>query len=82
MTFYKKTIIRLRTKDYEEIEKIEKYSQKNISSVYSIYIYIYTWKIYNNLGQKTRLYNNQQQQNRTCKIVYFAVPADYRIKMN
>ena len=42
-----------------------------------------------NLGQKTRPYNNQQQQQqqqqqqkkRIRKIVYFAVPADLRIKL-
>ena len=34
-----------------------------------------------NLGQKTRLNNNQQQKKRTCKIVDFAVPADHRIKL-
>ena len=34
-----------------------------------------------NLGQKTRLYNNQQQKNRNCKIVDFAVPANHRIKL-
>ena len=35
-----------------------------------------------NLGQKTRPYNNQQQQKkRLCKIVDFAVPADHRIKL-
>ena len=33
-----------------------------------------------NLGQKTRL-NNNQQKKRTCKIVNFAVPADHRIKL-
>ena len=33
-----------------------------------------------NLGQKTRPYNNQQQK-KPCKIVDFAVPADYRIKL-
>ena len=33
-----------------------------------------------NLGQKTRL-NNNQQKKRTCKIVDFAVPADHRIKL-
>ena len=33
-----------------------------------------------NLGQKTRP-NNNQQKKRTCKIVDFAVPADYRIKL-
>ena len=32
-----------------------------------------------NLGQKTRL-NNNQQKKRTCKIVDFTVPADHRIK--
>ena len=31
-----------------------------------------------NLGQKTRLNNNQQKKKRTCK---FAVPADHRIKL-
>ena len=34
-----------------------------------------------NLSQKTRPYNNQQKK-RICKIVDFAVPADYRIKLN
>ena len=35
-----------------------------------------------NLGQKTKLYSNQQQKKkRTCKIVDLAVPADYRIKL-
>ena len=36
-----------------------------------------------NLGQKTRPYSNQQQQQkkRTCKIVDFDVPADHRIKL-
>ena len=34
-----------------------------------------------NLGQKTRLNNNQQQKKRTWKIVDFAVPADHRIKL-
>ena len=33
-----------------------------------------------NLGQKTRPYNNQQNK-RTCKIVYFAVPADHGLKL-
>ena len=33
-----------------------------------------------NLGQNTRLYNNQQKK-RICKIVDFAVPADHRIKL-
>ena len=33
-----------------------------------------------NLGQKTRLYNNQQKK-RTCQIVDFAVLADHRIKL-
>ena len=33
-----------------------------------------------NLGQKTRL-NNNQQKKRTCKIVDFAVPADHGIKL-
>ena len=33
-----------------------------------------------NLGQKTRHYNNQQK-NKICKIVNFAVPADHRIKL-
>ena len=32
-----------------------------------------------NLGQKTRPYNNEQK---ICKIVDFAVPADNRIKLN
>ena len=36
-----------------------------------------------NLGQKTRLYNNQQKikKKKIYKIVDFAVPADYRIKL-
>ena len=34
-----------------------------------------------NLGQKTRLNNNQQQKKRTCKTVDFAVPADHRMKL-
>ena len=34
-----------------------------------------------NLGQKTRLYNNQQKKKRTYKIVDFTVPADHRIKL-
>ena len=35
-----------------------------------------------NPGQKTRPYKNQQQKKkRICKIVDFAVPADYRIKL-
>ena len=34
-----------------------------------------------NLGQKTRLSNNQQQKKRNCKIVDSAVPADHRIKL-
>ena len=34
-----------------------------------------------NIGQKTRPYNNQQQNKRTCKIGDFAVPADRRIKL-
>ena len=34
-----------------------------------------------NLGLTTRLYNNQQQNNRTCKIVDFAVLADHRVKL-
>ena len=34
-----------------------------------------------NLGQKTRSNNNQQKKKRNCKIVDFAVPADYRIKL-
>ena len=36
-----------------------------------------------NLGQKTRPYNNQQKKKkkRICKIVDFAVPVDYRIKL-
>ena len=33
-----------------------------------------------NLGQKTRLNNNQQKKG-TCKIVDFAIPADHRIKL-
>ena len=42
------------------------------------------WRIdrLRNLGQKTRLYNNQQQKKRIYKIVHFAVPADHRIKLN
>ena len=31
--------------------------------------------------QKTRPNNNQQKKKRICKIVYFAVPADHRIKL-
>ena len=34
-----------------------------------------------NLGQKTRLYNNQQKKKKICKIVDFAVPADHSIKL-
>ena len=35
-----------------------------------------------NFGQKTRPYNNQQKKKkRTGKIVDFAVPADYKIKL-
>ena len=39
-----------------------------------------------NFGQRTRPYNNQQKKKkkkkeRICKIVYFAVPADLRIKL-
>ena len=34
-----------------------------------------------NIGQKTRLNNNQQKKKRTCKIVDFAFPADHRIKL-
>ena len=36
-----------------------------------------------NLGQKTRPYNNQpkKKKGRIWKIVYFAVPADHRIKL-
>ena len=41
-----------------------------------------------NLGQKTRPNNNQQKKKkrkkrkkRTCKIIYFAVPADHRINL-
>ena len=34
-----------------------------------------------NLGQKTRLYYNQQQKKRIWKIVDFAVPADHIIKL-
>ena len=36
-----------------------------------------------NLGQKTRPYNNQQKKKKKkiCKIVDFAVPVDYRIKL-
>ena len=33
-----------------------------------------------NLGQKTRL-NDNQQKKKTCKIVDFSVPADHRIKL-
>ena len=33
-----------------------------------------------NLGQTTRLYNNQQKKN-ICKTVDFAVPAEHRIKL-
>ena len=33
-----------------------------------------------NLGQTTRPYNNQQK-NKTCKIVDFAVPADHKVKL-
>ena len=33
-----------------------------------------------NLGQKTRPYNNQQKK-KICKIVDFAVAADYKIKL-
>ena len=35
------------------------------------------------IGQKTRLYNNQQQKEKKkiCKIVEFAIPADNRIKL-
>ena len=33
-----------------------------------------------NTDQKTRL-NNNHQKKRSCKIVYFAVPADHRIKL-
>ena len=33
-----------------------------------------------NLGQKTKL-NNNQQKKRTCKIVDFAVPTDHRVKL-
>ena len=34
-----------------------------------------------NLGQKTRLYNNQQQKKENLQIVDFAVPSDHRIKV-
>ena len=34
-----------------------------------------------NLGQKTRPYNNQQKKKKISKIVNFAFPADYRIKL-
>ena len=34
-----------------------------------------------NLGRKTRLYNNQQEKKRICKIVDFASSADHRIKL-
>ena len=35
-----------------------------------------------NLGRKTRPYNNQRKKKkRICKIVDFAYPADYRIKL-
>ena len=34
-----------------------------------------------NLGQKTRLNNNQQKKKRICKIVDFAVPPDHKIKL-
>ena len=34
-----------------------------------------------NLGQKTRLNNQQQQKKGTCKIADFAVVADHRIKL-
>ena len=34
-----------------------------------------------NFGQTTRLYNNQQKQKRTCRIVLFAVLTDHRVKM-
>ena len=34
-----------------------------------------------NLGQMAKPYNNQQKKNRTWRIVYFAVPADYRLKL-
>ena len=33
-----------------------------------------------NLGQKTKPCNNQQKKS-TCKIVDFAIPANYRIKL-
>ena len=48
--FIKMTIIRQRTKDNEEIEKIEKYSQKNVRIVYNlwcvcggIFVYYCVW---------------------------------------
>ena len=34
-----------------------------------------------NLDQKTRPYNNQLKKKRICKILNFAVPADYKIKL-
>ena len=34
-----------------------------------------------NLNQKTRDSDNQQQKNRTCRLVDFAVPADHRVKI-
>ena len=34
-----------------------------------------------NLGQKTRLNNNNKKKERTCKIVDLAVPPDHRIKL-
>ena len=34
-----------------------------------------------NLGPTTRPYNNQQEKKRTCRIVDFAVPADYTVKL-
>ena len=34
-----------------------------------------------NLGQKTKPYNSQQKKERICKIEYFAVLADHKIKL-
>ena len=34
-----------------------------------------------NLSQKSRPYNNQLKNKRTCRIVDFPVPADHRIKL-
>ena len=34
-----------------------------------------------NLDQTTRPYNNNNDKNRTCRIVDFAVPADHRLKL-